>query len=248
MFEPECGVRRGKRCRASERGHPRLGRRPYRRSDRWGGGDSVDVGAGLNAGAGIDVAVLDTGIDLDHPDLGDNIQGNVTFVVGTATGDDDAGHGTHVAGSIASEDNALGMLGVAPQTNLYTVKVLNSQGKGTIADLVMGLEWAMGLHGGLLVDVINMSLGTTVHFQTLEDAIVAAHNAEIVIVAAAGNGGNCSGTGDSVEYPGRYDEVIAVVSINSNDSTPCTSATGPDVEIAAPGVSILSTIPEEDTG
>lgn len=210
----------------------------------WGGAeDSVDVGLGLNAGAGIDVAVLDTGIDLDHPDLDDNIQGNVTFVTGTVTGDDDAGHGTHVAGSIAAEDNEIGMLGVAPEANLYAVKVLNSQGNGTIADLVMGIEWAMGLHGGLLVDVINMSLGTTVHFQTLEDAVIAAHNAGIVVVAAAGNGGNCQGTGDSVEYPGRYSQVIAVASINDIDGVPCTSATGPDVEIAGPGVNIMSTIP-----
>ncbi len=107
----------------------------------------------------------------------------------------------------------------------------------------MGIEWAMGLHGGLLVDVINMSLGTTVHFQTLEDAVIAAHNAGIVVVAAAGNGGNCQGTGDSVEYPGRYSQVIAVASINDIDGVPCTSATGPDVEIAGPGVNIMSTIP-----
>ena len=82
----------------------------------------------------------------------------MTFVAGTVTGDDDAGHGTHVSGTIAARDNGVGVIGVAPNVNLYAVKVLNSAGSGSISGLVDGLEWSIGMNGGVKVDVVNMSL------------------------------------------------------------------------------------------
>ena len=81
-----------------------------------------------NRGTGVKVAILDTGIDLAHPDL--RVAGNVTFVAGTTNGRDDHGHGTHVAGTVATLDNAIGVIGVAPEVALYAVKVLDSTGRG----------------------------------------------------------------------------------------------------------------------
>ena len=208
----------------------------------WGGFENAtNVASGMNAGAGVDVAIIDTGIDLDHPDLAPNIKGNASFVAGTSTGDDDNGHGSHVAGIVGAVDNRQGVIGVAPEANLYAVKVLDRYAQGWISDVVSGIEWANGTHGGHRVDIINMSLVASSDFQTLRDAVTAAENAGVLVVAAAGNTGTCGGSEDNVKYPARYSAVMAVAATTSGDGRPCFSSTGSSVEIAGPGDSVYST-------
>ena len=210
----------------------------------WGV-DRIDaeVVHSYNKGTGIKVAIIDSGIDLEHPDL--QVYGDVTYVSGTSSGDDDYGHGTHVAGTVAALDNDIGVVGVAPEAYLYAVKVLSSSGSGWWSDVISGIEYAVDPNedGDLSdrMDVINMSLGSRSGSSALQLACNAANDAGIVVVAAAGNSGNSWAYGDRVLYPARYDSVIAVAATDSSDERAYFSSTGPDVELAAPGYSIVST-------
>jgi len=202
---------------------------------------SADTGAGVT-GAGIDVAVIDTGIDATHPDLAGSVITGRSFLNNGSVSDsydDDNGHGTHVAGTIGARADNNGVVGVAPAVNFYIAKVLDSSGSGYYSDIIAGINWAAGQG----VDVINMSLGGTADIQALEDAVIAAYQDEdIVVVAAAGNaGGNVRK--DTVIYPAKYASVIAVAATDSSDIRASFSSTGPAVELSAPGVGILSTIP-----
>ncbi|RLL89266.1 peptidase S8, partial [Mesotoga sp. HF07.pep.5.2.highcov] len=192
-----------------------------------------------STGDGVKVAILDTGIDPSHPDLAGRVSQGVDFTE-TGSSFDDNGHGTHVSGTVAAiYSNNSGVYGVAPSASLYAVKVLDSTGSGYLDWIIAGIEWAIANE----IDVINMSLGTPSDVQPLEDACNAAYKADILIVAAAGNSGNKPGNRDTVEYPGGYASVIAVAASDSNDLRASFSSTGPDVELIAPGVSILSSIP-----
>ncbi|MBI2980461.1 MAG: S8 family serine peptidase [Chloroflexi bacterium] len=189
-----------------------------------------------NNGTGIKVAILDSGIDLDHPDLA--VSGNVTFVTGTTTGDDDNGHGTLVAGIVGALDNDIGVIGVAPEAALYAVKVLNYNGSGTMSNILSGIQWALDNN----MQVINMSFGSAMQMpSTIKDALDNAYNAGIVIVAGAGDGGNAGGTGDNIWNPARYESVIAVGATDNTDARYTSSSTGYTLELVAPGVDIYST-------
>lgn len=183
-------------------------------------------------GQGVKVAVLDTGIDPNHEDL--NVRGGVSFVGGNYS--DRNGHGTHVAGTIAALDNGIGVIGVAPDAELYAVKVLDNSGSGSYSGIAQGIEWAVD--NGM--DVINMSLGGSADSEVLRSAVQYAYNSGVVVVAAAGNSGAGS---DTVGYPAKYPEAIAVAAVDSNNNRASFSSTGPAVELSAPGVSVLSTVP-----
>lgn len=194
-----------------------------------------------NTGVGIKVAIIDTGIDQDHPDLAANIKGGQNFV--TVRGridpnkwDDDNGHGTHVAGIVAAIDNSIGVIGVAPGASLYGVKVLDKAGSGYVSSIINGINWS--INNG--IQVINMSLGTSSDVQSLHDACDIAYQAGIVVVAAAGNSGDANPDND-VNYPARYSSVIAVAATDSNNLRASWSSDGIEVAVAAPGVSIYST-------
>jgi len=198
------------------------------------------TGAGVT-GAGIDVAVIDTGIDAGHPDLAGSVVAGRSFLNNGSEYDsyaDDNGHGTHVAGTIGARANGAGVIGVAPQVSFFVAKVLDSGGSGYYSDIIAGINWATQKG----VDVINMSLGGTADVQAMEDAVNAAYAANILVVAAAGNEGG-SLRRDTVIYPAKYDSVVAVAATDSADVRASFSSTGPAVEIAAPGVGIMSTIP-----
>ena len=201
------------------------------------------IGAGLvhdleNRGGGIRVAIVDTGIDYTHPDLDGNYSGGFDFVNNDADPMDDHGHGTHCAGTVAAEDDGLGVVGVAPNALLYGVKVLSATGSGAWSDIVAGIEWTVD-NG---IQVTNNSYGGSAHPGSLvEAAFVNSYAAGVLHVAAAGNSGACPPTGDTVGYPAKFSSVIAVAATSSNDARACFSSTGPKVEIAAPGVSIYST-------
>ncbi len=206
----------------------------------WGVGRiDAELAWGTSRGAGIDVAIIDTGIDKDHPDLQDNIKGGVNFVrtiwfkpADPNAWDDDNGHGTHCAGIVAAVNNSIGVIGVAPSASLYAVKVLDKTGSGYVSDVVAGIEWAKAKG----IKVISMSLGTSSNVQSLYDACDAAYyTAGIVIVAAAGN------EGGAISYPAAYYSVIAVTATDGNDAIASFSNHGPEAELAAPGVNIYST-------
>jgi subtilisin len=188
-------------------------------------------------GAGARVAVIDTGIDYNHPDLDGNYFGGYDFVFNDADPFDDSfdSHGTHVAGIVAAELNGFGVVGVAPEASLYAVKVLAGSGFGDLSWLIAGIEWAV-MNG---MDVANMSVGVQQPFQSLQDACDAAYQAGLILVAAAGNYPSGSGP---VMYPAAYDSVIAVSATLMDDTVWFASAAGPEMELAAPGADIYSTV------
>src|SRR5438093_12173497 len=183
---------------------------------------------------GAKVAVIDTGIDCGHPDLQGNCIYGASFVKGSKAFDD-FGHGTHVAGIIAARDNGFGVIGVAPEATLYAVKVLDANGSGSWSSVASGIVWAIknGMH------VINMSLGGSSFSQAMADAVKAASDAGILVVSAAGNSGCC----DTVLYPAKLPGSMAVAAVDSRDQRAAFSSEGPEVDVAAPGVDVLSTVP-----
>jgi PKD repeat protein len=203
----------------------------------WDIDGNLILDAGAPAGAGVKVAVIDTGIDYTHPDL--NVAGGDSFVDYTTDYMDDHSHGTHVAGTIAALDNDIGVIGVAPEANLYAVKVLDSSGSGSYSDIIAGIDWAVSND----MDIISMSLGGSTDYIYLQQACDNAYNKGVLVIAAAGNSGSYDGTGDTVLYPARYDSVMAVAATDHYDERASFSSTGPAVEISAPGTYIYSTYP-----
>ncbi|WP_054949723.1 S8 family peptidase [Numidum massiliense] len=188
-----------------------------------------------NKGERIRIGVIDTGIDLNHPDLRVNIKGGINLLYPSKPPQDDNGHGTHVAGIIGAYNHPVG---VAPAVSLYAIKVLNERGTGTLATLIKGIEWAIRNR----MDIINISVsGGKVVPPILSRTIAAAVNRGMIVVAAAGNSGTVSGRGDTVVIPGRLPTVIAVAALDYKNARAPFSATGPAVDLAAPGVNILST-------
>lgn len=191
-------------------------------------------------GSDIVVGVIDTGVNKYHEDLIAKIGGGWDFVNNDNDPMDDNGHGTHCAGIVAAAINTyngvpVAVVGVAPEATINAYKVLNSRGSGTISAIVAGINQAVIDD----VDVISMSLGSTSYSQALYDACFAANSAGIVIVAASGNSGNTA-TGSTVNYPAKFESVIAVGATDVNDKLASFSSTGPEVDVVAPGVSVLS--------
>ncbi len=181
-------------------------------------------------GKKVKIAVFDTGVS-NHPDI--SIKGGASFVDYATSYDDDNGHGTHVAGTIAASNNKLGVVGVVPNAEIYAVKVLDKYGGGNYSSIIAAIEWAINNE----IDIINMSFGGEYKSQALHEAIVQATNAGIIIIAAAGNNGN---TANAITYPAKYSEVVSVGAIDENFRAASFSSRDSDLDIVAPGVSILS--------
>lgn len=192
-------------------------------------------------GEDIVVAVIDTGIDKDHPDLEDRIIDGKDF---TDTGDfdDDNGHGTHVSGTILASLDGQGVVGVAPKSQVLALKALNAQGAGTIEQINNALEYAINWEGqnGEKVNIISMSLGGQPNDQEHQLIKEAVQN-EILVVCAAGNSGD--GNPDTPEraYPGAYEEVVEVGAVNFSREIADFSNTNKEIDLVAPGVGIIST-------
>ncbi|MFH1399460.1 MAG: S8 family serine peptidase [Candidatus Woesearchaeota archaeon] len=182
-------------------------------------------------GMGIRFAILDTGINYNHHDLDNNYYGGVDFVNYDNDPMDDDGHGTMVAGIIAAEDNDFGIVGVAPNVELISVKVLNNRGEGYVSDVVKGINWAIDNH----VNIILLSLGSDTYSEILRESVEKAYASNILVIAAAGNNPSI------IYYPAAYDSVIAVSAIDKNLQIADFSSRGTYIDFAAPGVSILST-------
>ncbi len=209
----------------------------------------------------VDVAVIDTGVDLEHPDL--DVVGGVNCAKGgpfggncQQGGDDDHYHGTHVAGTIAAIDDGVGVVGVAPGARIWAVKVLNQRGSGYTSWIVAGIDWVAA--NAATIEVANMSLGGGGFNQAEYDAIQGAVNKGVAFAVAAGNSND-----DANNYsPAAFDNVLTVSALadfdgamGGNGSPTCRtdqddtladfSNWGNAVQIAAPGVCILSTFPVE---
>lgn len=186
-------------------------------------------------GAGADLAIIDTGIDSTHPDLQANLGEGKAFVAGTGhpVWQDDNGHGTHVAGTADAVNNSQGVVGVSTEATLHAVKVLTGVGIGFTSDVAKGIEYTADQGW----DVGNLSLGGG-DSKLLRDAVEYAYARGVLLVAAAGNEGECT---DCVAYPAAYPECIAVSATARDDSLAGFSSTGPEVELAAPGEDIYST-------
>ncbi len=187
----------------------------------------VDQAWDHGTGAGITVAVLDTGVKRSGPDgIGDILSG-YDFYSGDGDPTDRQGHGTFVAGTIAQKtDNGTGVAGVAPDASILPVKVMSDQGYGDMNAIVNGITWStnQGAH------VINMSLGSYYSSQSLQQACQYAHDNGVVIVAASGNE-----YASSVSYPAAYDTVIAVGASRYDGSRAAYSNTGSGLDLLAPG-------------
>ncbi|MBI5079416.1 S8 family peptidase [Candidatus Wolfebacteria bacterium] len=193
--------------------------------------DAEKVWPSGNTADPVKLAIIDTGIDVKHPDLKDNLKGGFSAVGYTSSYNDDNGHGTHVAGIAGAIDNEIGVIGASPQIDLYAVKVLDRRGSGYLSDVIEGLDWAIA--NGM--QVVNMSLGTSADVLSFHEAVQRVNAAGIVQVAAAGN------SGGAVNYPAAYPEVIAVSATDSSNNIASWSSRGPEVDLAAPGVNIYST-------
>ncbi len=187
-------------------------------------------------GKAVKVAVLDTGIDSEHPDLKPNFRTGISFVPDESSWHDFNGHGTHCAGTIAAAITGTGVVGVAPTAYLYAVKVLSRSGSGNWSWLIAGLDWCVNKQK---MNIVSMSLGGSSAPKALEDMCEMAFSKGILLVAAAGN----TGKENDVSAPARYADVIAVSAISSNNTIADFSSRGPEVELCAPGVDVLSTWP-----
>ncbi len=193
-------------------------------------------------GNGIKVFVLDTGIDSEHPDLKGNFKGGISFVPTESSWKDFNSHGTHCAGTIAATYTGSGVVGVAPKAYLYAVKVLSGSGSGQYSWIISGIDWVMKKKGPR---IISMSLGGSSGSTALQKICEAANKKGVLLVAAAGNSGPGPNT---VGYPAKYPTVMAVSAIGSDNVIAGFSSRGEEVEICAPGVNTLSTIPNGKYG
>ncbi|MBL0388782.1 peptidase S8 [Tumebacillus sp. ITR2] len=183
------------------------------------------------------IAVVDTGVDLNHPDLQGKLVAGRNIIAGTDQPQDDNGHGTHCAGIIAARTNNLeGIAGVNWNSKIMPVKAMNADGSGSVADIADGIAWAAD-HGA---DVINLSLGDYEDSDYLHEAIKYAYEKGIVVTAAMGN----DGTGEA-SYPAAYPEVIGVAANDETNETATFSNYGAHCSVSAPGVSIPSTYPDK---
>ncbi len=206
-----------------------------RRTDQYAWGriqayDAWDIERGNTTTV---IAIVDTGIQQNHPDLDAKMVAGWDFVDGDAVPDDGHGHGTHVAGTAAAEtNNGVGGAGMCPGCLLMPVRVLGNDGRGTTANIANGITFAA--NNG--VRVINLSLGGTTDSQALKDAVNNAWTRGGFLACAAGNSGDTT-----QHFPAAYDTCFAVANTNSSDGIASTSTRGDWVDVAAPGSSIYST-------
>jgi major intracellular serine protease len=198
-------------------------------------------------GKGIVVAVLDTGIDISHDDLKAADIGGRNFTSEGRPEDyrDFNGHGTHVAGTIAAAENGSGVVGIAPEAKILTVKVLDRNGSGNYWSIIEGIKYAANWVGknGERVRVINMSLGGSHNDIRMQQAILDACSKGILVVAAAGNEGDNNEETFEYSFPSAYNEVITVAACDKNKKLANFSNNHLEIDIIAAGVDVLSTYP-----
>ncbi|MGL4453638.1 MAG: S8 family peptidase [Sarcina sp.] len=185
-------------------------------------------------GAGIKIAIIDTGCDINHRDIKDRIVDAQNFTTENKFNKmdvtDNDGHGTHVAGIIAASGNNGGIIGVAPKAELLILKALTANG-GAYSWIINAINYAISKK----VDIINMSLGGKFDSQQLHYAIKRAVANNILVVVAAGNDGDGNGETTEINYPAAYNESISVGSIKYDNGESRFSASNDEVDLVAPG-------------
>lgn len=189
-----------------------------------------------SSGKGVVVAVVDTGCDINHDDLKDNVLPGYNFVDRNKNVEDRNGHGTHVAGTVAAINNDYGMVGVAPEAKILPVKALGDDGSGTHIAIANGIMWAVdnGAH------IITMSLGSPTASRQLQKAIDYAVKNDVVIFCAAGNSGNHI----DIMYPAKFFDTISIGAISRKLSVSNFSCCGDTLDFVAPGEDIVSCAPD----
>ena len=200
-----------------------------------------------NQGDGIVIAVIDTGIETDHPDLKDQIIDGQNFT-SDYDGDpnifeDNNGHGTHVSGTIAASLNNDGIVGVAPKAKILSLKALTGDGAGNYEWIINAINYAVEWRGPQQerVRVISMSLGGPEDVPEMHKAIQNAVSQDISVVVAAGNEGDGSEDTFEYAYPGKYNEVIQVGAVDHNLTLAPFTNTNEEIDLVAPGVEVIST-------
>lgn len=188
-------------------------------------------------GEGVTIAVLDTGADLEHPDLKNNLLEGINFIDKSKPPIDDNGHGTHITGTLVAENNHIGMIGVCPKSKVIPVKVLDKHGDGDLITVAEGIRWAADKGG---IDFLAMSLGSPTKLQNVRKAIQYAESKGVVCFVAAGNAGKTT----EIFYPANYKETISIGAIDQNFKRAEFSCTGQNLDFMAPGVDIFSTFPK----
>jgi subtilisin family serine protease len=190
----------------------------------------ADQGWDRTAGSSeITIAIVDTGVDLTHPDLVDKVVAGYDWVNDDTDPADDQGHGTHVASiAAASSNNGQGIAGVAWGAHIMPIKVLNANGAGYSSDVAEGITWAVDQGA----DIINLSLGGSNYSDVVASAIQNAHERGVLVIAAAGNQYK---QGNPITYPAAYNHVLAVAATNDQDGHASYSSSGSYIDVAAPG-------------
>lgn len=186
----------------------------------------------MTRGKAVKVAVIDTGIDYDHPAVKDNYRGGVNILSSMLSPYDYNGHGTHVAGTIAGRAVETGLVGVAPRAYIYAVKAFNRRGTANLSDLLSAINWCIENK----MQVVNMSFGMEKMSESLRWAIQKAYRRGIIMVAAAGN----KGIYGKVDFPARYPETIAITATDKRGQIASFSNYSQEVDVAAPGEMIPS--------
>ncbi len=189
----------------------------------------------LTEGQGVKVAVIDTGCDLGHHDLQGNLLPGKNFVNENRQPQDDNGHGTHVAGTIAAINNGTGMVGVAPKTKIVPIKALDRKGGGSTLLISRAVEWAVDRG----VDFITMSLGSSGFDPALKQAIDYAEQMGVIVFCAAGN----SGANVDIMYPAKFNNTISIGAIDDRFNRTKFSCSGDSLDFMSPGLNIFSTVP-----
>ena len=207
--------------------------------------DALEAGY---SGEGVKVAVLDSGVNFNHFDLRDNFDFSANelgydFVSDDFFPEDVYGHGTHVAGILAAASNGFGVVGIAPNAQIVALRVLDDNGEGTASRIIEALQWIQNynaVHPDSPIRITNNSYGTGSNSSQLGAAFDVLASSGVLHIGSAGNDGSAAGNGNNVGYPARYESVVAVAALDKNNQRASFSSTGADVEISAPGVSILS--------
>lgn len=182
----------------------------------------------------VKVGVIDTGADFGHPDLRRALRKGINLLDQRLPPDDDNGHGTHIAGTIAARAACppRGIRGVAPGAHIYPVKAFDREGSAYVSDIVLAIEWCLANR----MDIINMSFGMADYSRALHEAVKAAWNRNVTVVASAGN----NGEKNEVDFPARSADAIAVGALNKRGRIAPFSNSGKEVDIYAPGEAIYS--------
>ncbi|HKO56251.1 MAG TPA: S8 family serine peptidase, partial [Thermoanaerobaculia bacterium] len=191
----------------------------------------------LTSGEGVRVGIIDTGIDLRHPDLQAAYRGGWDFVHDDNVPEEEAqgdafGHGTRMAGIIAGSDNGFGVVGVAPGVSLFALKIFPKNGGALTSNVIRAIDWAIAQK----LDVLNCSFGGDTPSKLEEEAYARARRANVLVIAAVGNHASY------VRYPAAYPSVVGVGAIDRTNRIAAFSNTGTEVDFVGPGVDVMSTM------